>query len=198
MADTTPGSREPGPALRVAQAIDTLNKTIGEGIAWLALFLVLIQFSLVLARYAFGIASLWLQESLIYGHGILFMTAAAYTLFAGGQVRVDIFYRDAAPRRKAIVDLCGALILLMPVMIAIFWSAYPYVSQSWASLEGSRDGPSGIQGVYILKTFILIFAILVALQGLSMAIKAILVLRGAVEGETIYPKPASAVEGHQS
>src|SRR6056297_961487 len=124
MADPTPSSREPGPALRVAQAIDSLNKTIGEGIAWLALFLVLIQFALVLARYAFGVASLWLQESLIYGHGILFMTAAAYTLFAGGQVRVDIFYREAHPRRKALVDLFGALVLLMPVMIAIFWAAY--------------------------------------------------------------------------
>lgn len=196
MADATPSSQETGPALRVAQSIDTLNKTIGEGIAWLALFLVLVQFSLVLARYAFGVASLWLQESLIYGHGILFMTAAAYTLFAGGHVRVDIFYREASPRRKAIVDLLGALVLLMPFMIAILWSAYPYVSQSWASLEGSRDGPSGIQGVYILKTFILIFAVLVALQGVSMAIKSILVLRGAVAGERIYPPHDYAAGGH--
>lgn len=181
--------------LRVAFGIDHFNKTIGEGVSWLALFLVLIQFSLVLARYVFGVASLWLTESLIYGHGILFMTAAAYTLLVGGQVRVDIFYREASWRHKAKVDLLGALVLLLPVVICIFWAAYPYVAQSWASLEGSRDGPSGIQGIYILKTFILLFAVLVGLQGVSMALKSIAVLTGKIDGETIYP-PHEVSEVH--
>jgi len=181
-------TRSDPPMIAVAEAIDKFNRTIGEGISWLALFMVLVQFALVLARYVFGYASLWLTESLVYAHGILFMTAAAYTLLAGGQVRVDIFYREANWRYKARIDLLGSVFLLLPVVIAIFWAAYPYVAQSWASLEGSRDGPSGIQGIYILKTFILFFSTLLALQGISMALKSIAALTGQVDGESIYPE----------
>ena len=79
---------------------------------WLCLFLVLMQFSVVLMRYAFGIGSIWLSESIIYAHAALFMLAAAWTLQQDGHVRVDVFYSKASPRTKALVDLFGALLFL--------------------------------------------------------------------------------------
>jgi TRAP-type mannitol/chloroaromatic compound transport system permease small subunit len=48
----------------------------------------------------------------------------------GGHVRVDIFYAAASPRQRAVVDLLGALLLLLPFMVAIVWWALPYVSRS--------------------------------------------------------------------
>src|SRR5690349_5708846 len=100
--------------VRVADAIDALIAAIGRAVAWLALAIVLVQFAVVLLRYAFGIGSIWLSESVIYGHGIMFMLAAAWTLQVGGHVRVDIFYADASPRTKALVDLLGSLLLVLP------------------------------------------------------------------------------------
>ncbi len=162
---------------RFAGFIDRANDVIGRGVSWLALFMVLVQFILVIMRYVFGVGSILVQESLIYAHGALFMLAAGYTLLADGHVRVDVFYRGATPRRKAMVDLCGVLFLLLPVCYLLWDAAWPYVAESWKVREGSRE-TSGIQGVYLLKTVILVFVGLVALQGISMAIKSLLVLSG--------------------
>ena len=62
----------------------------------------------------FGVGSIWAQESIIYLHGFLFMLAAAYTLKMDGHVRVDIFYREAEPRTKALVNLGGAVFVPDP------------------------------------------------------------------------------------
>ncbi len=61
-----------------------------------------------------ALGSIWLTETVIYAHATLFMLAAAWTLRAGGHVRVDVFYAEASPRAKAIVDLAGSLLLLLP------------------------------------------------------------------------------------
>jgi TRAP-type mannitol/chloroaromatic compound transport system permease small subunit len=165
---------------RTAQLIDRTNMTIGTTVAWLALFMVLVQFALVLMRYVFGIGSIMTQESLIYAHGALFMVAAGYTLLVGGHVRVDVFYREAAPRKKAWIDLLGVVFLLIPVCLLIWRYSLPYVLSSWAVLEGSRE-TSGIQGVYLLKTCMLLFCILVILQGISLAFRSALVIAGVRE-----------------
>ena len=122
-------------------------------------------------RYAFGMGSIWLSESIIYGHAALFMLAAAWTLREGGHVRVDIFYADAAPRTKAWIDLLGALLLLLPFMLVLLWLSLPYVARSWAILERSRE-TSGLPAVFLLKTLIPLFAVLMALQGIAQAIRA--------------------------
>jgi TRAP-type mannitol/chloroaromatic compound transport system permease small subunit len=124
-----------------------------------------------------GVGSIWLQESVIYAHASLFMLAAAWTLAADGHVRVDIFYADAAPRTKALVDLFGALLLLLPFALAVIFLSFPYVARSWAILEGSRE-TSGLPAVFLLKTLIPLFATLLALQGIAQALRATLVLAG--------------------
>src|SRR5687768_13021160 len=98
--------------LPVADRIDRLNAAVGRTAAWAALFIVVVQFVVVLMRYALGAGSIWLTEAIIYGHATLFMLAAAWTLYVGGHVRVDVFYADFSPRTKAMIELCGALVLL--------------------------------------------------------------------------------------
>ena len=94
-----------------------------------------------------------------------------------GHVRVDIFYRDASERAKALVDFLGAVLFLIPVCVLLWWWSWPYVEQSWAVHEGSKE-TSGIQVLYLLKSTILAFAGLMGLQGLSMALRTLLVLTG--------------------
>jgi TRAP-type mannitol/chloroaromatic compound transport system permease small subunit len=155
----------------LADRIDRVNGAIGRAAAWLALFIVLVQFAVVLMRYVLGIGSIWLTESILYAHAALFLLAAAWTLQQGGHVRVDVFYADASPRAKAIVDLFGALVFLIPFALAIVLLGWPYVARSWATLERSRE-TSGLPFVYLLKTLIPLFAIMLALQGVSQAIRA--------------------------
>ena len=159
----------------IADAIDRINTAIGRAAAWLCLAVVLIQFAVVVLRYAFGTGSIWLQESILYSHAALFLLAAAWTLRNEGHVRVDIFYGAASPRTKAMVDLTGALMLLIPFAAAILYFSLPYVMRSWAIAEGSRE-TSGLPFVYLLKTLIPVFAGMLILQGVSQAIRAAQVL----------------------
>jgi TRAP-type mannitol/chloroaromatic compound transport system permease small subunit len=161
---------------RIADGIDRLTGAVGRAVAWCTLFVVLTQFVVVVLRYALGIGSIWLSESIVYGHAALFMLAAAWTLRENGHVRVDVFYADASPRRKALVDLVGALLLLIPFALTLGWLSLPYVARSWEVLERSREA-SGLPAVFLLKSLIPLFALLLALQGLAQAIRAAVVLR---------------------
>ena len=161
----------------IVRFIDILNDRLGRVIAWCAVGMVLIQFSVVMLRYTFGYGSIMMQESVIYLHAILFMVGAGYTLLHDGHVRVDIFYRDATPAQRARVDLAGGLCFVLPVAVLIAWAAERYILSSWSVMEGSRE-TSGIQAVFLLKTTIWIFAVLIGLQGLAMAGRAALLLAG--------------------
>jgi TRAP-type mannitol/chloroaromatic compound transport system permease small subunit len=160
-----------------ARLIDRVNRSVGHVVSWLTVTMVLLQFAVVLAHYVFGLGSIFAQEAIVYMHGVLFMAAAGYTLLRDGHVRVDIFYARATPRAQSIVDLMGAIFLLIPVCILVWWSWWPYVVTSWSVLEGSRE-TSGIQAVYLLKSIILLFSALLGLQGLSLALKSVLSLTG--------------------
>jgi TRAP-type mannitol/chloroaromatic compound transport system permease small subunit len=163
------------PMIALADRIDRLTAAIGRAVAWLALAVVLLQFTLVVARYLFSVGSIWLTETVIYLHATLFMLAAAWTLRMGGHVRVDVFYADASPRTKAIVDLVGALLLLLPFALVLLWLSVPYAARSWAILERSQE-TSGLPLVFVLKTLIPLFAALMALQGTAQAIRALTAL----------------------
>jgi TRAP-type mannitol/chloroaromatic compound transport system permease small subunit len=161
----------------LADGVDRLNGAIGRAASWCALAIVLIGFVVVLMRYVLGLGSLWLQESILYAHAALFLLAAAWTLREGGHVRVDVFYAESSPHTKSCIDLLGALLLLLPFCFAILWFSLPYVARSWAILERSRES-SGLPLVFLLKTLIPVFAVLLALQGVAQAVRALAVLRG--------------------
>ena len=161
-----------------AEFVDGLNERIGRTLAWLTLGMVLLQFVVVVMRYVFGIGSVIAQEAIVYMHATVFLAGAAYTLLHNGHVRCDIFYSDATPRTRAIVDLIGVFLFLLPMCIMILLASWPYVANAWAVLEGSPEGRLGIPAVFLLKTVILVFAVLLALQAISMAIHASLKLAG--------------------
>ena len=167
--------------LGLADRIDRLTAAVGRAAAWLALAIVLLQFGLVVARYAFSVGSVPATESVIYGQALLVTLTAAWTLAAGGHVRVDIFYAEASPRRRALIDLVGALLLLLPFMLTLLWLSVPYALRSWAIMERSQE-TGALPLVFVLKTLIPVFALLMTLQGIAQAIRAAAVLADTAHG----------------
>ena len=161
----------------LARRIDALNEAVGRATSWIVIIMVLIQVIIVLMRYVFGIGSIMMQESVIYMHAILFMVTVGYTLLYDAHVRIDIVYREASPRTKAVIDLVGVIIFLIPVCILIGWVSWPYVAASWRVLEASKE-TSGIPAVFLLKSLILVFTGLLALQGFSLAVRSAVILAG--------------------
>lgn len=178
----------PGPLA----ALDALIERLGRGLSWFILAMMIIQFLIVILRYAFSVNSIPMQESVMYMHATVFMLAAAYTLRHGGHVRVDIFYRAMSARKKALVDLLGTLFLLLPVMVFVIATSLGYVGKSWAILEGSPDA-GGIPGVFLLKTLIPAFALLMILQGIVEICRNSLILSGRL---TPDEAPHDANEEH--
>ena len=160
--------------------VDRLNERVGRGVAWLTLLMVLITFSVAILRYVYAIGWVWLQESYVWLHGIVFMAGAGYALLHNAHVRVDIVYRPASVRYKAVIDLLGSLLLLLPLVVVVAMVSYGYVLDSWLRLEVSRES-GGLPGLFLLKSVILVFCALIGLQGLSLAARSFLVLTGHPE-----------------
>ena len=160
---------------RVAAAIDRINGVVGRTICWLTLALVLWQFVVVVLRYVFGTSFVAFQEAVIYIHAAVFMFGAGFTLLVDGHVRVDILYGESPPRRKAWIDLLGVVFLLIPGCVAVLAFTSGFVLTSWQILEGPLN-VGGIPALFVLKSLIPVFAVLVLLQGLSMGLKAAIAL----------------------
>ena len=86
-------------------------------------------------------------------------------------MRVDVFYAQASPRTRALVDLAGSLLLLLPFMLTLVWLSVPYAERSWAILERSQEIERPAAGVRAEDT-VPVFAVLMALQGVAQAIRA--------------------------
>jgi TRAP-type mannitol/chloroaromatic compound transport system permease small subunit len=155
----------------ISSAIDGLNRSLALTLCWLVMALVVMEIAVVILRYVFGLSFLPLNDLVQYSHAILFMALAGYVLFRDAHVRIDIFYGKLSARMTALVNLAGVTLLLWPSMIYLAVSAWPYVSNSWRIGEGAAT-PSGLQGIFFLKSFLLVFPALLILQGLSLAIKS--------------------------
>jgi len=156
----------------IADAIERFIDWSGRAVSWLTLFMVIITFAVVVLRYLFDSGWIAVQESIGFMHAAVFLIGAAYTLQHEGHVRVDIFYSHFGERARAWVDLCGALFMLMPIMVFIGWISWEYVIESWNVLEGSREA-GGLPGVYLLKSLILVMAALLMLQASAQVIRAV-------------------------
>lgn len=158
-------------------ALDWLNERIGRAVAWLVVLMALNVFAVFILRYVFGIELAWLREAYTWMHGIVFMAGAGYTLLHSGHLRIDIVFRSKSVRFKAFADLLGGLLFLFPFIAAVSWFSWPYVEAAWERLDGARE-IGGLPGIYLLKTVILVFCLLVGLQGVAMAGRSVLTLSG--------------------
>ena len=156
--------------LRIANGIDRINRGVAGVVRWLALAMVLAQFCIVIGRYVFGYNSIAAQESVLYMHATLFMLGAGYTLLVDKHVRVDVFYAKAGAETRRRIDIFGHLFLLLPSMAALLYWSWPSVRNSWKILEGPIS-VGGIEAVFLLKSLIPAFCVLIMLQSLSLLIR---------------------------
>ncbi len=155
----------------LVRRIDGAVDALGRAAAWLAPAMVLTVALIVALRHGFQTGSIALQESVTYLNALLLVAGAAYTLKEGGHVRVDVLYGRLDGRRRAWVDLIGAVLFLFVTAGFIIWASRGYVAASWRVLEASAES-SGLPFVYLLKTAIPALAALLAVQGVSELCKA--------------------------
>ena len=157
---------------------DRIAEIFGRFTAWLTILMVIMTGIVVVMRYALDAGYIWMQESIIWMHAAVFMLGAAYTLRHEEHVRVDIFYRNMSPRRRAIIDLGGVILFLLPVCGFLAYSAYDFAAAAWSMHEITRE-PGGLPypAIPLLKSIVMIMPITLALQGVSMILRSLAALR---------------------
>jgi len=159
-------------------AVEKFTEVTGRFISWATVTMVILVVLVVITRYFLGLGSIALQESVTYLHCLVFMMGFAFTLKHDGHVRVDIFYRGFSPRFKAIVNLIGGLLFLIPFCLLIFFISWDYVLASWVIRETSAEN-NGLPFIYLLKTLMLLMPVTLLLQGIAEIIRSGLTLSGA-------------------
>ena len=164
---------------RFLAALDRIGIVTGRITSWLTLIMVLVTVVIVVMRYVFDAGAVWLQESVVWMHAVVFMVGAAYTLQQDEHVRVDIFYREMSARRRAWIDLLGTLLFLLPLCVFLGIKSWDFVAVSWQLGESSRE-PGGMPYPFVplLKSVLLVMPLLLAIQGVAMFARALGTIRG--------------------
>lgn len=163
---------------KLCDRLDVLNRTIGRGIAWVSLLMVVVVTVDVIMRYLFKTTYVFVQELEWHLFGVLFLVGAGYTLLYDAHVRVDVFYQRFSPKTKAWIDFLGCLLFLFPGCYLIIATSMNFVANSWTIGEGSPD-PGGLPARYVIKAMIPLGFTLVAIQGIPMALRSLMVLLGS-------------------
>lgn len=154
----------------------TLLDWLGYWLGWLLLVMMVIVNLVVVLRYGFSQGSVILQESVQYLHATVLMLGFACTLRQDGHVRVDLLYTKFSETRRAVINLLGHLLFLMPTALVIGLGSLDYVAASWAIQERSPEA-DGLPIIFLLKTLIPLSAGLLLVQGLVSCVQTIALLR---------------------
>lgn len=170
--------------LKIAQRIDAATERLGRLVYWLVLVMIGVGCWNVAGRYfgqAIGrnLSSNLLIESQWYLFDIVFLLGAAYTLKHNGHVRVDVLQSQWSEKRKALADLLGTCLFLIPFCVMVLLFSWDIILKSWQTWEMSPD-PGGLPR-YPIKTLILVSFVSLIIQGISEAIKNFAILTGCLQ-----------------
>lgn len=162
--------------LAVSGAIDRLNERVGRSVLWLILASTLISAGNATVRKAFSMSSNALLEIQWYLYAAVFVLAAGYTLLQNEHVRIDVLGARLPARVRALVDVIGTLLFLLPFVVLITVLGWRFFWRAFVSGEMSSNFDGLIRWpVYLV---IPVGFTLLGLQGLSEAIKRIAFIAG--------------------
>jgi TRAP-type mannitol/chloroaromatic compound transport system permease small subunit len=161
---------------RITQHIDAFANWSGERIKWLTTILVVLILGDVLLRYLFDTSKAWLTDLEWHIFALMFLLAAAYALKEERHVRVDVFYSKWSLKTKAWVNLLGTILFLLPWCLIVIYTSFQYAGYAFAIGEKSAE-PGGLPARFLIKGAVTLGFVLLLIQGISMAVKAILTLR---------------------
>lgn len=152
-------------------AIDGLNERMGKAASWLTLVLVILVCFDVVIRYVFSNSSAWIMELEWHLFSLIFLIGAAYAFKHDRHVRVDLFYSKFSAKEKALVDLVGNVIFLIPWCVIILVYSFEYAMTSFRIGEISPD-PGGLPARYLIKFAITLGIFLLLLQAIAQALRS--------------------------
>ncbi len=140
--------------------LDKIEKSIGRLVDGVGLILTILLILLVLnvsfdvmMRYLFHASSVGMQEMEWHLFSVIILFGVGVALKHEAHVRVDFIYDRLPVKTKAIINITGTLLFLMPLALLIFFGSFEFVHDAYITHEISED-PGGLAYRWIIKSMI--------------------------------------------
>ena len=163
--------------------LETLFDRFSDVMGWIAGVLNLVMlvnvFYDAIMRYFFKTGSIALQEMEWHLFAMVFLFGIAYGLKEDGHVRVDVLYDRFSPRNKALVNIAGTVLLLLPLSVLIIEGSVWYVQEAYTSGEVSGD-PGGLPYRWLIKLVIPASFVFLVVSAIGFIIHNLNIILGIV------------------
>jgi TRAP-type mannitol/chloroaromatic compound transport system permease small subunit len=163
--------------VKIEAFFDRFADVLGHLTAFLLVAMLVNVFYDVIMRYLFKTGSIAMQEAEWHLFSLLFLIGISYALLKDGHVRVDIIYDNLNPKKKAIINIIGSLIFLIPFSLLIASGSIGFVMEAFNTGEISGD-PGGLTHRWIIKAAIPFSFFLLVFVTFGSIVKNINIYRG--------------------
>jgi len=163
--------------VRLEKAFDKVADIIGNLTGILMILMMLNVFYDVIMRYFFNTGSIAMQEMEWHLFSVIILLGVSYTLKEDGHVRVDLIYDNLSDKKKAVINLVGTFVFLIPFSMLILYGSIGFVQEAYQTGEISGD-PGGLTHRWIIKAFVPCSMGLLIFAAIGFLIKNINLYRG--------------------
>jgi TRAP-type mannitol/chloroaromatic compound transport system permease small subunit len=163
--------------VKLEKCFDKFSAFIGNLTGMLMVIMMFVVFYNVIMRYFFNTGSIGMQEMEWHLFSIVFLLGISYSLNENGHVRVDVIYDTLSNKKKAIINIIGTLIFLIPFAALIGFGSLEFVYEAFNSGEISGD-PGGLTHRWIIKAFVPGSMAVLFFMSIGFIIKNINIYRG--------------------
>jgi TRAP-type mannitol/chloroaromatic compound transport system permease small subunit len=138
---------------KIEKVIHRLVDGMGILLAVVLLLMVLNVTFDVMMRYLFHASSVGMQEMEWHLFAIIILYGVGVALQHEAHVRVDFLYDRMSLKTKALINIVGTVLFLMPLSLLILFGSFALVGDAYTINEISED-PGGLPYRWIIKSMI--------------------------------------------
>lgn len=163
--------------VKLESAFDKVANFVGHLTGILMILMMLNVFYDVVMRYFFNTGSIAMQEMEWHLFSVVILLGISYTLKEDGHVRVDLIYDNLSDKKRAVINLVGTFVFLIPFALLILFGSIDFVQEAYQTGEISGD-PGGLTHRWIIKAFVPLSMFLLVFAGIGFLLKNINLYRG--------------------
>lgn len=200
------------------RGLEGFANVVGRTVAWAGLLMVLQQIVIIFMQRVFAVSEIsigfgvtmthdvsWWSEQLKFYNAMIVTLCASYTFVQGGHVRVDLVYSAISYRAKRVIDMIGAIVLMVPAAILTWLYGWfflwrhlvvpnPSASDTlerlmtkaralrW-NIETIGFSPNGFNAYFLFKILLVVFTAMILIQAVAFFFRSYLEWKEGPESE---------------
>lgn len=163
--------------VKLEKIFNAVIGVVGRITSVLLLLMIFNVFYDVIMRYFFHNSSVGMQEMEWHLFSLVFLFGISVALMHEGHVRVDFLYEKYSRKTKALVNIGGTILFLLPLALLVSTGSFDYVMDAYTSNEISED-PGGLTHRWIIKAMIPLSFTFLIFAACGYVVKNINIYRG--------------------